>query len=58
MKLKELIDSIRTFEMYLEEENCIISSNYNLPLNINCNVSRICKNKEINYGEWGGYGHV
>lgn len=58
MKLKELMGSLRTFEIYLKEEKYTISLNHNMSLNTNYNVSRMGKNKEINYKKCEDYDHV
>ena len=51
MKLKELVGSLRTFEIYLEDEKGTTSSHCNLDLNTNYDASRMDMNKGINYRE-------
>ena len=58
MKLEELVGSLRTFKMYLEDEKGTTSSYCNLALNTNYDASRMDMNKGINCRECGGYDHV
>ena len=58
MKLEELVGSLRTFEMYLEDEKGTTSSHCNLALNTNYDASRMERNRGINCRECGGYDHV
>ena len=48
MKLEELVGSLRTFEMYLEDEKGTTSSPCNLALNTNYDASRMDRNRGIN----------
>ena len=58
MKLEELVGSLKTFEMYLEDEKGTTSSHCNLALNTNYDASSMDRNRGINYRECGGYDHV
>ena len=58
MKLKELVGSLRTFEMYLEDGKGTTSSHCNLALNTNYDASRMDRNRGIYCRERGGYNHV
>ena len=51
MKLKELVGSLRTFEIYLQDEKGTTSSHCNIDLNTNYDASRMDMNKGINYRE-------
>ena len=55
MKLEELVGSLKTFEMYLEDEKGTTSSHYNLSLITNYDASRMDRNRGINCRECGGY---
>ena len=58
MKLEELVGSLRTFKMYIEDEKGTTSSHYNLALNTKYDASRMDRNRGINCRECGGCDHV
>ena len=58
MKLEELVGSLKTFEMYLEDKKGTTSSHYNLDLNTNYDASSMDRNRRINYRECGGYAAI
>ena len=58
MKLEKLVGSLRTFQMYLEDEKGTTSSHCNLTLNTNYDAPRMDRNRGINCRECGDYDHV